>query len=76
MKEIKFIDVKSELDGFGAFKGNRYVFPEIKPTIEKMIKNGWDYAGNVPLVTRGVGDIEKISLIFQREKSSKNKDKL
>ena len=67
MKQIKFIEIKSELDGWGGFKGSKYIFPDINETIEKMLKEGWSYLGYVPNETRGTGDIEKLSLIFQKE---------
>ena len=66
MKQVKFIEIKSETAGWGAFKGSKYVFPNINETIEKMLKEGWEYCGYVPNETRGTGDIEKLSLVFQK----------
>ena len=48
-------------------KGSKYIFPDINETIEEMIKKGWEYLGYVPKETRGTGDIETLSLIFQKE---------
>ena len=67
MKKIKFIEIKSELNGWGGIKGYKYVFPNINETIEKMIQEGWEYSGYIPNETRGTGEIEKLSLIFQKE---------
>ena len=71
MKKVKFIEVKSELSGWGGIKGNKYIFPNINETIEEMIKKGWEYLGYVPKQTRGTGDIETLSLIFQKEAERK-----
>lgn len=38
MKKVKFIEIKSELCGWGGFKGTKYVFPKINKIIEIMIK--------------------------------------
>ncbi len=38
MKQVKFIEIKSELGGWGGFKGSKYTFPNINETIEEMIK--------------------------------------
>ncbi len=67
MKQVKFIEVKSELSGYGLGKGTKYQFEGIEKIIYEMIMEGWDYKGYVPLETRGTGDIEKMSLIFQKD---------
>lgn len=67
MKRVEFVKVKSELSGYGFSKGTKYRFDGIEELIRKWIEDGWDYCGYVPFETRGVGDIETISLIFQRE---------
>lgn len=69
MRKVKFIEIKSELRGWGWFKGSKYVFPKINEIIGDMIKKGWEYCGYVPNETRGSGDIEKLSLIFQKEEN-------
>lgn len=69
MKKVKFIEIKSELCGWGGFKGTKYMFPKVNKIIEIMIKKGWEYCGYVPNITRGTGDIEKLSLIFQKEEN-------
>ena len=69
MKQVKFIEIKSELSGWGGFKGSKYIFPDINETIEKMLKEGWECSGYVPNETRKTGDIEKLSLIFQKEEN-------
>ncbi len=71
MKKVKFIEIKSELCGWGGFKGSKYIFPNINETIEEMIKKDWEYCGYVPNETRATGDIETLSLIFQKEDEEK-----
>ena len=56
MKQVKFIEVKSELSGYGLGKGTRYTFEGIEKVIYEMIMKGWDYKGYVPKETRGTGD--------------------
>lgn len=67
MKQVEFVRVKSELSGYGLGKGTKYCFDRVEDIIEKRIRNGWEYCGYVPIETRGTGDIETMSLIFQRE---------
>lgn len=67
MKQVEFVRVKSELSGYGLGKGTKYSFDRVEDIIEKRIRNGWEYCGYVPIETRGTGDIETMSLIFQRE---------
>lgn len=42
MKKVKFVEIKSELCGWGGFKGTKYLFPKINEIIEMMIKKGWE----------------------------------
>lgn len=67
MKKVKFIEIRSEISGWGGLKGEKCVFPKINETIEEMIKEGWEYCGFVPNEARGTGEIETISLVFQKE---------
>lgn len=66
MKKIDFIEVKSSLTGYGFGKGTKYRFDGIEEIIKKKIADGWEYSGYVPLETRGTGDMETITLIFQK----------
>lgn len=70
MKKIQFIRIKSELCGYGLGKGTKYSFPCAEETIREWVERGWEYCGFVPLETRGTGDIETMSLIFQKEELS------
>ena len=67
VEEVEFIRLKSELYGYGFGKGAKYGFEGVEEIIKERIESGWDYCGYVPLETRGTGDIETISLIFQKE---------
>ena len=67
MKKIEFVRIKSELCGFGLGKGTKYSFNGVEEIIKERIENGWDFKGYVPIKTRGTGDIETMSLIFQKE---------
>lgn len=68
MKEVKFERIKSQYKGYGVRKGSKYHFDQVEEIIRLHIEEGWEYCGFVPLETRGTGDIELMSLIFQREK--------
>lgn len=67
MKKVEFVRIKSELCGYGFGKGTRYSFHGVEQIIEERIKNGWSFEGYVPIETRGTGDIETMSLIFQKD---------
>lgn len=67
MKKVEFVRVKSETSGFGLVKGVKYTFLDVEDIIRERIENGWSFQGYVPIVTRGIGDIEVMSLIFQKD---------
>lgn len=67
MKKVEFVRLKSELYGYGFGKGAKYGFEGVEEIIRERIESGWNYCGYVPLETRGTGDIETMSLIFQKE---------
>ncbi len=67
MKKVKFVRVRSELSGYGFGKGTKYSFDGVEDIIREHIQGGWSFEGYVPVTTRGTGDIEELSLIFQRE---------
>ena len=66
MKKVEFVRLKSELCGYGLGKGTKYSFEGVEKVIKERIENGWEYCGFVPFETRGTGDIEIMSLIFQK----------
>jgi hypothetical protein len=66
MKKVEFVRIKSELIGYGLGKGTKYGFDRVEEIIKERIENGWDYCGYVPIETRGTGDIETMSLVFQK----------
>lgn len=67
MKKVEFVRVKSELCGYGFGKGTKYSFDGAEEAIQERIQAGWTFCGYIPLVTRGIGDIETMSLVFQKE---------
>ena len=67
MKKVEFLRVKSVLSGYGLGKGTKYSFDGVEKLIKERIESGWDYCGYVPVETRGTGDIETMSLVFQKE---------
>ena len=67
MKKVEFVRIKSELIGYGLGKGTKYGFDRVEEIIKERIENGWDYCGYVPIETRGTGDIETMSLVFQKD---------
>ena len=67
MKKVEFVRIKSELIGYGLGKGTKYGFDRVEEIIKERIENGWDYCGYVPIETRQTGDIETMSLVFQKD---------
>ena len=67
MRKVEFVRVKSELCGYGLGKGTKYSFEGAEEIIEQRIKDGWSFEGYIPIETRGTGDIETMSLIFQKD---------
>ena len=67
MKKVEFVRVKSELCGYGFGKGSKYGFDRVEDIIRAWAENGWSYCGYVPIETRGTGDIETMSLVFEKE---------
>lgn len=67
MKKVEFVDIKSKLSGWGGIKGNKYSFPNIKEIIEDKIKDGWSYRGFVPNTIRADGEMDKLTLVFERD---------
>lgn len=67
MKKVEFVRIESKMKGFGIGKGVKYIFDDFRDVITEKIEQGWDYAGYVPVVQRGTGDIEQIDLIFIKE---------
>ena len=66
MRKVEFVRIKSELIGYGLGKGTKYGFDRVEEIIKERIEKGWDYCGYVPIETRGTGDIETMSLVFQK----------
>lgn len=69
MKKVEFVRVKSELCGFGLGKGTRNRFEKAEEIVKERMESGWTFVGYLPMETRGAGELETISLIFQREES-------
>ena len=67
MKKVEFVRIKSELCGFGLVKAQKYEFDGVEAIIKERIEQGWEYSGYIPVVTRATGEIETMSLIFQKD---------
>ncbi|MDE5888888.1 MAG: DUF4177 domain-containing protein [Bacilli bacterium] len=67
MKKVKFIEIKAESSGLSLGRGRKFRFPNVNKKIETMIKDGWEFCGYVPVETAIASNLEKISLIFQKE---------
>lgn len=67
MKKVEFVRVTAGLSGYGLGKGIKSSFEPIEEIIEKRIMDGWSFQGYVPIETRGTGELETLSLIFQRD---------
>lgn len=66
MKQVEFVHVSSELCGYGFGKGTKYGFEGVEELIRERLEAGWDYCGYVPIEIRGNGEVETISLVFQK----------
>ena len=67
MRKVEFVRFKSTMTGYGLGKGSKYSFDGVEDVIREHIENGWSFEGYVPIETRGTGDIETMSLIFQKD---------
>lgn len=67
MKKVEFVRIKSDLCGYGFGKGAKFSFEGAEKIIKERIEQGWSFIGYIPLETRGTGDIETMSLIFEKE---------
>ena len=67
MKKVEFVRVDAGLSGYGFGKGIKSTFEPVEEIIEERILDGWSFEGYVPIVTRGTGEIETLSLVFQRD---------
>ena len=66
MKKVEFEQIKSELWGIGLMKGGNYVFRGVEEIIQTRLQDGWEYCGWVPIEARATGDVEIMSLVFQK----------
>lgn len=66
MKKVEFEQIKSELWGIGLIKGGHYAFRGVEEIIQKRLQDGWEYCGWVPIEARATGDVEIMSLVFQK----------
>lgn len=67
MKRVEFVRVKAELYGYGLGKGSKYSFNRAEEIIKERMTSGWSFEGYIPIETRATGEIETISLIFQKD---------
>lgn len=67
MKKVEFERLKSVTVGYGGIKGSKYQFEGIEEIIKQRLLDGWTYLGYVPIITRGTGYAETISLIFEKD---------
>lgn len=67
MKKVEFVRIFSEICGYGLGKGTRYSFASAEEIIKERLENGWSFEGYVPIEIRATGEMETISLIFQKE---------
>ena len=66
VKQVMFARISAEMNGYG-MKGGRYSFTRAEEIIQEKIEKGWSYKGFLPLNIRGTGEIETISLIFEKD---------
>lgn len=66
MKQVMFARVSAEMNGYG-LKGGNYSFMQAEKIIQEKLEKGWSYKGYLPIDIRGTGQIETISLIFEKD---------
>ncbi len=59
--------VSSDFTGWG-LSGNIYEMEAYKNIIDRRAEEGWRYIGFIPALQRGTGHIEKMDLVFEKEK--------
>ena len=67
LKKVVFVQVKSNLKGFGVGKGIKYIFEDVRNIILEKAKEGYTYKGYVPVEFRGTGDMTIMDLVFEKE---------
>jgi hypothetical protein len=65
--EYAFDPLEVNLSGFSLMGGVGIVFEGHQEIIRARAKNGWEYAGFIPVKQRAEGYISIIELIFKRE---------
>lgn len=67
MKKVEFEQVGCQISGFGLGKGTKYTYNGLESIIEKRANKGWSFCGYVPLTIRGTGEIETMTLVFEKD---------
>lgn len=67
MYQYEYENVECNMDGWGLMSGNVYEMGDYQSVINRRAREGWRYAGNLPVKQRGTGHVERIALIFEKE---------
>lgn len=63
---FKYSYVKID-NGWGTSDGKFFCINDYQKIIDKKGSEGWRYAGFIPTLQRGMGYIEKMVLVFEKE---------
>ncbi len=67
MYQYEFESVSIEFSDIGMIRGNRYEMDNYRKIIEKRAADGWRLVTMIPKVQRGMGFIEVMDLVFEKE---------
>jgi len=70
--EYTYKEVECELEALHITFGHNMSFGSISEIIDRYAEQGWRYAGWVPCSVKTTGWLEKIQLVFEREKEEEN----
>ena len=68
MPEYEFERVSTALNGYSLFGGVGIETEGHREVILRRAADGWRYAGWIPASQRGTGHVEKMDLVFVRER--------
>lgn len=67
MYQYEYETVSCNLEGWGFGAGYIYSIEDYRSIISERAKDGWRYVGCIPTKQRGIGHIQEMDLIFEKE---------
>ncbi|WP_295130489.1 DUF4177 domain-containing protein [uncultured Catenibacterium sp.] len=67
MYKYAYETISCHLAGWGPGAGNVYCIDEYRSIIEKRALEGWRYVGYIPVKQRGMGHVQEMDLVFEKE---------